>query len=233
MEYRGHQIFIFHPEPDIRESLVSFLRDQEYETFGFDTTEPLELDRHRESIVFLAPGDESGDWDCSSLVEHLSADQRSVHFVALAGTPVPDCFDLAIDADGEGLNEAILDYLENTHARGHRHYVRFGSQNASIATFEHHDDQKRYAGIIHDISVRGLSCTYRPEPGEQFERRIREMHLNLPGHRCVVSGTLTSQRKVAGQVIHVFMFDRDMPNSVLHDLHDYIYRSLSMKLSAH
>ncbi len=230
MEYRGHQVFILHPDQQFRDKAVEFLRNEEYETFGFDITDPVALDNRREAVIFLHTENFDGGV-CRELVSRIRNEGHDVHLVALGNGRIDECFTASVSGSAEEILEGMLDYLRRTGAQGHRHYVRFGSQNASIATFEYHEDGRRYAGIIHDISVRGISCTYRPEPDEPGPRRIHEMHLNLPGHRCAIGGRMTGQRRVAGQIIHVFMFDAETPQDILDDLHEFIYASLSMKLS--
>ena len=235
MEYRGHQIYIIHPDRDFRETAVQFLRDKEYETFGFGDTDPVVLDNRRESVIFLHTSPDS-DWDCRTLAQSLKNDRDDgddVHLVALGEGDTSDCFESSVSGTGDELLSGILGFLEHSDARGHRHFVRFGSQNASIATFEFHAQGRRYAGVIHDISVRGMSCTYMPEPEDTGPRRISDMVVNLPGRRCTVSGKMTGRRHVAGHIIHVFMFDREISRETIDDLHEFIYSSLSMKLSVH
>ena len=232
MEYRGHQVFIIHPDREFLENAVGRLRDEEYETFGFGEADPLSLDRHRESVIFLYTGSGSLQDDCS-LSQSLKDDDYDVHLVALGDGNPDDCFDACISGSREDLVAGILDYLKESGARGHRQHVRFGNLVASIATFEFHDRGRRYAGVVHDISVRGMSCTYMPEPEDPGPRIVTEMHVNLPGHRCTVSGRMTGRRRIAGHIIHIFMFDSETPGDIVDDLHDFIYSSLSMKLSVH
>lgn len=232
MDYRGYQVFIIHPDESFREQTVEFLRKEEYEAFGFGSTDPVALDNRRESVVFLYLNGNQG-WDCKSLVTVLTGDGHDVHLVALGRKPTEDCFSSFLTGPMDKLGTEILEYLNRTGARGHRHYVRFGSQNASIATFDFHEGEKRFAGIIHDISVRGISCTFRPEPEGSGPRKVSEMHLNLPGFRCHVKGRMTTRRVVSGQIIHVFMFEHNLSPETMDRIHDFIYVSLSMKLSVH
>ncbi len=231
MEYRGSQVFIIHPDDTKRDELVDFLRNEEYEAFGFGDTDPLKIDNSRESVVFFYVGG-AKDWNCKELLASLSSSQHVVHLVALGGSTDADCFEASVVDTNGGLQNSILEYLKSAGARGHRHFVRFGSQNASIATFDFHDSQKRYAGIIHDISVRGISCTFRPEPDGSGPRKVNEMNLNLPGHRSTVSGRMTTRRVVSGQIIRVFIFDKPISEETIDELHEFIYASLSMKLSS-
>lgn len=232
MENQGPQIFIIHPDRDFRDNLVHELRENEFEAFAISQSELDELSNRRDSIYFLHAA-ENGDWDWQGISEGLRHDSHGQTLVAMGSSTQPEGFDGSIGYSEKGFSEAVTGYLDHLGARGHRHYIRFGSQYASIATFDFHRGEKRFAGIIHDISAAGVSCTFRPEPESLGRKSVKDMHLNLPGYRATVSGHFVSHRVVAGQTIRVFNFDGDVSDEVREHIHDFIYSSLETKLSLH
>lgn len=232
MDYQGPQIFIIHPDQNFRDKLVRELRENDIEAFAVSQSALDDLSNRRESIYFLHISDEK-DWDWQRLSNEIRRDSSCRVVVAMGSSEQPEGFDGAIGYQEKGFSEAIIGYLDHLGARGHRHFIRFGSQYASIATFDYHRDGMRYAGIIHDISVGGVSCTFRPEPESLGQKSVEKLHLNLPGYLATLSGRFTSNRVVAGQIVHVFNFDRDIDEEVREHIHDFIYSSLETKLSLH
>jgi hypothetical protein len=232
LDYHGQQIFIIHPEREFREKLVHDLRENEFETFGIPEADLAGLSNRREAVLFLHVSDEnSSDW--RNIGEQLHREHPGQIVVALGTAEKPAGFDDSIEYPGKGLPEIITGYLDSLGARGHRHYIRFGSQNASIATFEFHQDEMRYAGIIHDISAAGASCTFRPEPEHLGHVNVDALTMNLPGHPVTLGGRFAAGRVVSGQIIHVFNFSEDISNEARDSIHDFIYSSLETKLSLH
>ena len=129
--------------------------------------------------------------------------------------------------------DQIVAYLENNDARGLRHFVRFGSQNASIAMFNFVQNEHRYAGVIHDISSGGISCTFKPEPEHLEHLPVTRMNVSLPTGMVSLSGRFTAGRMVAGQPVHIFEFDPEPAEEAKKHIYNFIYASLETKLSLH
>ena len=234
MDYRGQQIFIIHPNQDFREELVRSLRYNEFETFGISETDADVISKRRDSVVFLHIADDEG-WNWRDFADRIRRFEMPQKIVALgtASVELPEGFDNIIEYSKNNFLESILSYLGKINARGHRHYVRFGSQNASIATFEFHRDGNRYAGVIHDISIAGMSCTFKPEPENIGHMTVDEIILSIPDYRASLSGRFTSKRVVAGQIIHVFQITGNISDQIRNHIYDFIYSSLETKLSLH
>ncbi len=232
MDYQGHQIFIVHPDPDICKRMVRALRRNEYETYGFSSLDSDITVMKRDTVIFLqVSDDESRDW--RGFVNRARELEISLKIVALGTIELPEGFDSSIKfSDDEGLG-SIKKYLDSINAQGHRHFVRFGSQFASIATFNFHLGERLYAGVIHDLSSTGMSCTFKPEPESLKTRQVENLNLNIHGYRAILSGSFSSKRVVAGQIIHVFNFKDNIPDDAMDHIYDFIYSSLETKLSFH
>ena len=206
------------------------LRGIEYEAYGI--TGPVSADAvdHRDSLVFLQRIEGRRD-DWFEMAESFREVGAECSLIALDEDAIPEGFHGAIGGPPAHFETGIVAYLGEFKARGHRRYVRFGNQNASIATFEFHRGESRFAGIIHDISVGGCSCTFKPEPEDFGHIAVEGMRINLPGHKTTVSGRFASRRLIAGQIIHVFLFTGGLSESNVEDIHDFIYSSLETKLS--
>lgn len=230
MDYRGLQIFVAHPLQGIRDNLVRLLRLREFETFGIGELHPGGFVRRRQSVFFISiSADENWDWRI--FADSLLLDETPPRFVALGTEKTPKGFTAAVPEWDEDAVEGMERYLNSIQARGHRHYVRFGKHNASIATFSFYRDAVRNAGIVHDISVAGISCTFRPEPLLLRDRRVKDFQLNLQEQRILVSGHFTTQRMAAGHKVRVFLFDRDYNLETQDIIYNFIYSSLETKLS--
>jgi len=232
VDYQGHQIFIVHPDKEICKQLVRTLRRKEYETYGISDLKTDISVMQRDTVIFLKISEnDSWNWrHFASLVFKLNI---SLRIVALAGSEIPDGFDRLIEASDYSACEPILNYLEEHDVQGHRHFVRFGSQFASIATFNFHSGDRLFAGIIHDLSSTGVSCTFKPEPEVLEHQQVDIFNLNISGYRISLSGSFASKRVVAGQIIHVFNFEGSIPDEAMDHIYDFIYSSLETRLSLH
>ena len=230
LNYLGQQIFIIHPDRDIREGLVRSLQLNEFETFGISEPDIHTISKRRDSVVFLYISDDK-DWNWRNFMNRIRGFEKFQKIVAMGSVDLPDGFDTVIEYSEDGVLDSILSYLSENNARGHRHYVRFGSQIASIATFEYHKDGNRYAGVIHDISVAGMSCTFKPEPENIDHMTVDEIIVSIPDYRASLSGRFTSKRVVGGQIIHVFRITGDVSGQIRDHIYDFIYSSLETKLS--
>jgi len=232
VDYQGHQIFIVHPDPLICKKIVRALRRREYETFGFSGLDADISVMRRDTVIFLQISDDDS-WDWRDFVRRTGSLDIPLALVALGSSDIPEGFDSSVEASGEASLESILDYLEKIQAQGHRHFVRFGSQFASIATFNFHLGDRLFAGVIHDLSSTGMSCTFKPEPEDLGDTEIERLNLNIHGYRATLSGFFSSTRVVAGQIIHVFNFKGNIPDEAIDHIYDFIYSSLETKLSLH
>ena len=230
MDYRGSQIFVSCSESGLRGELVEFLRGIEYETYGIDGPVGIDASERRGTLVFLERTD-GNDHEWKSMAGSFEKNGSECFLIALGEDSIPDGFQGAIGGPAARYREGIIGYLGGYRARGHRRYVRFGNLNASIAMFEFHRDGTRFAGIIHDISAAGCSCTFKPEPEVLGHVEVKDMGLSLPGHSTTLSGRFVSRRLFAGQVIHVFLFSEGLPAETVENIHDFIYASLETKLS--
>lgn len=232
MDFQGHQIFIVHPDPDICNRMVRALRRSEYETYGFSSLETDITVMESNTVIFLLVSDDKS-WDWRGFVNRIRELKSSININALGTPELPEGFDSFIEsADDRGL-EVILKYLKDIHAQGYRHFVRFGSQFASIATFNFHLGDRLFAGVIHDLSSNGMSCTFKPEPESFKPVTVENLNLNIHGYRVVLNGSFSSNRVIAGQKIHVFKFKNNIPDDALDHIYDFIYSSLETKLSLH
>jgi hypothetical protein len=232
MDERGRQIFIVHHDPVLRENLVFRLRHLEFEAYGIEKPGDVELKGRRDSVLFLNPADlKSGEVE--RLIDRMNSGSEPLQVVSLGKVKRSSRVDAVIEAEPDELLDGIVAYLEEIHARGHRHHVRFGSQNASIAMFNFVQDERRFAGVIHDISSAAISCTFRPEPENIDDVPISRMDISLPSDKLPLSGRFTIDREVAGHPVHVFIFDDNLPVEHKQHIYNFIYTSLETKLSLH
>jgi hypothetical protein len=232
VDYRGQQIFINHPDNTFRDELVHFLRSNEFETFGVDEPYATTISNRRESILFLHSSEEA-NWNWQSFFEQIRIDHPDQLIAALGTGKKPEGVDIFFDYTEDDLRGKIISYLDEVNARGHRRFIRFGSQTASIATFDYQYEGMRYAGIIHDISIADSSCTFNPEPETVGHISVDDLHLTLPESRASINGRFTSGRVVAGQKIHVLQFIGKISDECKIHIQDFIYSSLELKLSLH
>jgi len=230
VDYRGQQVFVFHPDARSGERIVEHLRQREYEAYGLDRLDWADLNRRRDSVVCVQ-AEQAEHWDWKGFPRHRPEGTPVPRMIALNTTSAVGGYDESLTAEPGKTAQRLAERLDEIGARGHRRHIRFGSQNSSIATFDFQIDDRRYAGIIHDISTAGMSGTFRPEPETVEHWTIPDLHLNLPGNRISASARLSSRRIIAGQRIHVFHFDRKLPSADIDRIHEFIYASLETKLS--
>ena len=229
MNFPGRQVFIVDPDASRRNGLVTSLRSEEYETYGMAGKDIFPLNSKRPEIVFLYTGEAPG-WDWRDFADRYRSDRKEQSSLyALGRSETPEGFAGTVEKSGKVSRDAVLSVLDSNGAKDRRGYVRFGSQGASIATFEYHLSGKRYAGVVHDISIVALSCTFLPEPSDFQAGKKQEITLNLRDYRTTLPGDFTLERDFGGQVVRIFRFHPPPEPRTRERLSDFIYSSLESK----
>ncbi|MCG8451745.1 MAG: hypothetical protein MI717_01025 [Spirochaetales bacterium] len=225
MDYQGLQVFIAHSNADVGQKLVDELRRCEIEAYAVDASGQKHYDRRREAILCISNKDEN-----EAFVREMVKSNSALHLIALGTEKTPVGWDQSFPEDDESVLDALVEYLDSQSVRGHRNYVRFGQQIASIATFAFQLGDHRYAGIVHDMSTTAISCTFKPEPQGMNHQPIVNLKLNMVDRSVTLSGRFTLRRCVSGQIIHVFRFDSHVSSESIDSLRQFIYASLERKL---
>ena len=232
MIFHGLKVFVICPETTQREKLIDFLRRNEFLAFGINSWKDEDIKIYTDSIIFTdldsVDADELAAMKNSLKEKEIKCVLAGFGSKADYGETASD-FKIIIDTSENGFFETMLDFLNRNHAQGQRHYIRFGGTNASIATFVFHWKGKRYAGIIHDISAAGISCEFKPDPGELDDNNVKKLIINLPGREIEVSGRFSGTRDFSGRKIHIFLFSEDTMEKVNREIHDFIFSSLKIK----
>ncbi|PIE04215.1 MAG: hypothetical protein CSA76_05415 [Spirochaetales bacterium] len=216
MEKHSRQIFIVHPDTARRESLVGHLRRKEYETYGLNLNEAAVLNYEGESVLFVF---DTAAQDMELLTRSLAQAEYSPRIVGCG------------EEEPFSSEKELINYLQTIGAHGNRAYVRFGSQYASIATFESYVGERRFAGIVHDISSAALSASFRPQPEDLSYLEMDSICVNLPGYRANLPGSITGKRISGRQAAYIFHFNSAAESSLQKELRSFIYTSLKMKLT--
>ena len=232
MIFHGLKVFVICPETTQRGKLIDFLRRNEFLAFGINSWKDEDIQIYTDSIIFIDL-DSDGIDELDSMKKALK--EKEINCVLAGfGSKVdygkrPVDLRIIVDTSKKGFFEVMLDFLNRHHAQGQRHYIRFGGTNASIATFVFHWEGKRYAGIIHDISAAGISCEFKPDPGELDDKEVAKLIINLPGRGIEVSGRFSGTRNFSGRKIHIFLFSENTMEKVSREIHDFIFSSLKIK----
>jgi hypothetical protein len=106
VDYQGQQIFIVHPDAELREKLVRYLRHREYETFGLNSTGNSEIDQRRDSIFFLWTRNDEG-WNWRKFADGVKDNGNGHVLVALGSADIPKGFKATLDGNPEDLRTSV------------------------------------------------------------------------------------------------------------------------------
>ncbi len=243
----GRKVFFLNPSAAVVEQLVLPLARDEIEAYSVDL--PVHALRffegYADPLLFVTlpvPASREKGGEPPSFLEALS--RASFRWGGIVegepagnGFPPADRIPLGTYRMGGKPQEALQDLralLESLSVRGQRHYVRFGSQGAEIATMTATYRGEEYRGIVHDISSAGISCTIGSEAGGAelpINGILNPLHISCADWGIVVPGRIGIKRSLGGQTVYVVMFDQGNARSRSSEIGVFVHRSLQAQLS--
>lgn len=244
----GRKLFYFYPRGDFHKKMVNSLIEAEYEIYTLSNHRkglPL-MFQHNGAVIFFNIENFARDSYLLALLRDFcrQSSQRSIQLYLLTRkeeqleelSHLSDSFDncslLHLSQEIDSAQETLQKELQGMSIRGQRHYVRFGSNNETIATLSFERRGKRGTATVHDISAAGLSFSLPGGKNIPLRSQLKEVAVDIGDGIVGLSGTITIRRRLPNDtLLHILMFDKGMEQETKRCIRTAIHQMLQRQFT--
>jgi hypothetical protein len=244
-EMTGKKIFFLYPSAIIQNEIAWELVQQEYEIYHVRNHDGLRraLRRFPDSVVLINLDDGLPEKDWDSWIRMVSGDSGLAQVklgVLSAGSSgeyakkyakLPCGFTQVDRQDTIKTVKELYGHLQAVDARGRRKYIRATSENEALTTINIPHDSEYYKGVIKDISVVGLSCTFAIDPNLDKNALCQNMQIKLQSTILKAEGIVFGSRMDGLSKIYVFLFTQRIDPDVRIKIRTYIQATQQAKMN--
>jgi hypothetical protein len=241
----GKKIFFLHPSAVIQNEVIMELVQQEYEVYVVRNHDALRrtLKRYPDSIVFVDIDERmsEGDWEAwirgtmeipgtgigiLSVNDDEELQRKYVNQVRV------QCGFTVLRSDIKASVRQVLGILKAADAKGRRKYIRATSENTALTTINLPLNGTFINGIIRDISVAGLSCTFADNPELAKNALFKDIQIKLQSTILKVEGIIFGSRMDGLTRIYVILFTNRTDPEAQARIRKYIQSNIQAKMDA-
>jgi hypothetical protein len=247
-ELLGKKIFFLYPSAIMQNEVASELIQQEYEVYIVRDHQklPRVLKRYPGSLVLANIDDRmsEGDWEAwiRNIMTELAASQVQIGIVSanddevlqrkyINSVKVQGGYTV-IKSDISKSVKQIMEILKALDAKGRRKYVRATSENEALTTLNLPHNGAYINGIIKDISVVGLSCSFPEDTELEKNSLCSNIQIKLQSMLLKAEGIVFGSRMDGLDKIYVILFTQRIDPDVRTKIRRYIQSNLQAKMDA-
>ena len=232
----GKKIFVLYPDENLRDILYGDIRNrfEVYYIYDYEKVKPL-VEYYPGSIIVLNLIGNDLHWLVEELNDQMKvlADDASPSIIALFDETAPPengCSRIIqYSGNTEDLKTDLLASFNDYGGKGRRNFVRYGGSDENIASISLETQAGVLSGVVHDISVSGLSFSLSSAPGiaggERLNLVVRhdDFELRLQAEKIL-------ERNFGELPVHVLKF-LDLSPDIYSELLGFIYSSLDSRMN--
>ena len=240
----GRKIFFLYPNPSLLNQIVTELIQEEYEVYicKDHTRLAQTLKKYTNSVVFVniddgIPETEWEKWihtllntvpDIKIGVFSSSSDEelKSKYIDKLKIT----CGFMTLKFDMSKTLHVILEVLKVMNAKGRRKYIRAATDRETIATLNMPFRGEIFNGVIRDISVVGISCSFKNDPILPKGTLFKDIQIRLQSMLLRVEAVAFGSRMEGDEKIYVLIFTQQTDSEIRVKIRKYIQQNLQSKM---
>ncbi|MDR2096791.1 MAG: PilZ domain-containing protein [Treponema sp.] len=243
----GKRILFLHPSAVIQNVLAEELVQQEYEVYIVRDHIKLRkiLKKYPDSVVFAnindgMPQEEWETWIRAVMTDADLTGRISIGILTANNDEALrrkytvsikcQCGFTVLKSDLAGSIKQMCEHLEAIDARGRRKYLRITLGYDSTATVNLPLNGTFINGVIRDISVVGLSCSFDDDPQLSKNRLFQDIQIKLQTQLLKTEGIIFGWRMSEEKKIYVLLFTQRIDPEIRTRIRKYIQHELQIKL---
>jgi hypothetical protein len=247
-ELVGKKIYFLYPSTIIQNVIAFDLVQQEYEVYTVRNHLSLRrvLAKYPDSIVFVNIDDQLKEKDWEAWIRAVMLDPATAStgigiLSAAADEPLQRkyintiqirCGYTIIKKDLSKTIIQLMEILKAVDARGRRKFVRAALENDSQAVINIPFNSEYINGVIKDISVAGLSCTFETDPEFAKNSLCKDIQIRLQSMILKTEGIVFGSRMDGLVKIYVILFTQRTDPDVRSKIRTYVQSRLQIKMDA-
>jgi hypothetical protein len=230
----GKKIFFLYPSGVMQNGVAEELTQQEYEVYTIKNHNNLRmvLKEFPNSIVFANIDDGMPEKDWEAWIRGVMGDpvtaKVGVGILSATANEVLErkylnaiqvkCGFTVVRTDFMSAMRKFYAILQSANAKGRRKFIRVNTEHEANATINIPHRGMFIKGLIKDVSVVGLSCTFSEDPELEKNSLCKDMQIKLQSTLLKAEGIVFGSRQNGDQKIYVFLFtqrtDPDMKTRI-------------------
>ena len=244
----GKKVFFLYPTAAVQNRVIDELVQQEYEVYIIKDHAALgrKLKKYPDSIVFVDINEQLSDKDWETWIHGImNAPETKDVVIGIASakdteelrrkyldtmgiqggyTPLRADLDLSI--------KQIISVLNAVDAKGRRKYLRATTENEPLTTVNLPLNGSFINGLIRDISVVGISCTFDNDPELLKNTLFKGIQVKLQSMLLNVEGIIFGSRMDDSAKIYVILFTQRIDPVVRTKIRKYIQQNMQSKMDS-
>jgi len=240
----GRKIFFLYPTASIQNQIVTELAQQEYEVYTCKDHTRLAraLKKYPDSIVFVNIDDGIPEMEWEKWISTLFIALPTVRIGVFSSSNDEElknkyvntlhvsCGFMSLKVDMTKTIPVILEILKVMNAKGRRKFIRATTERETTATMNMPVRGDIFNGVIKDISVVGISCSFEFDPGLAKNALFKDIQIRLQSMLLKVEAIAFGSRMDGNEKIYVLIFTQRIDPEVRVKIRKYIQQNLQNKM---
>jgi hypothetical protein len=240
----GRKIFFLYPTASVKSQIITELVQQEYEVYTCKDHSRLArlLKKYPDSIVFVNIDDGMPAIEWEKWISTMSSAQPSIKIGIFSSSNDEELKNkyvntlhvtggfMSLKVDMSKTIPVILEILKGMNAKGRRKYIRATTERETTATMNMPLRGDLFNGVIKDISVVGISCTFEYDPGLARNALLKDIQIRLQSMLLKVEAIVFGSRMDGNEKIYVLIFTQRIDPEVRVKIRKYIQQNLQNKM---
>jgi hypothetical protein len=242
----GKNIFFLYPSAIVQNELIAELIQQEFAVYIVKDHKNLRrvLRKYPDSLVFinLDEGMSEKDWEVfiRGLIGNIDKPEAFVGVFSVNATEAlmrkyinivkVQCGFVPIHPDIHKSTKQIIDILKAHDAKGRRKYIRATIDREANTTVNLPLSGGFINGVIRDISVVGLSCSFPEDPQIEKNTLFQDVQIRLQTNLVKVEAIVFGSLMEGMNKVYVLLFTQKIDPEVRIRIRKYIQANLQSKM---
>jgi len=245
-DFAGKKIFFLYPTASVKNQIVTELVQHEFEVYVAKDHVKLTqvLKKYTESVVFInidekMPAQEWEKWISTILTTEptvrlgiFSTNNDEEFKEKFTKNNRIKCGYFRLKVDMSKTGEKILELVTAMNVKGRRKYLRATTEREANATINIPSGGEFINGDIRDISVIGVSCVFKNDPGLTKNAHLKDIQIKMQSMLIKVESVVFGSRDDNGQKIYVMLFTQKVDTEVKIKIRKYIQQNMQGKMDS-
>jgi len=242
----GRKVFFLYPTASVQNQIVTELVQQEYEIYISKDHSRLAqtLKKYSDSVVFVNIDDGMPELEWEKWIIALYNAAPDIKIGVFSSSNDEElkskyveklkisCGFMALKLDMSKTIPVILEILKVMNAKGRRKYIRATTERETTATMNMPLKGNIFNGVIKDISVVGISCSFENDPGLPRNALFKDIQIRLQSMLLKVEAIAFGSRMDGNEKIYVLIFTQRIDPEVRVKIRKYIQQNLQNKMDS-
>jgi hypothetical protein len=240
----GRKVFFLYPTASVKSQIITELVQQEYEVYFCKDHARLAhlLKKYQDSIVFVNIDDGIAEQEWEKWISTLLSTLPTIEIGIFSSSNDEElknkyvnvlrakCGFMTLKVDMSKTIPVVLEILKSMNTKGRRKYIRATTEHETAATMNMPVHGNIFNGVIKDISVVGISCTFEIDPSLSKNALFKDIQIKLQSTLLKVEAIVFGSRMDGNEKIYVFIFTQRIDPEVRVKIRKYIQQNLQNKM---